>query len=233
MAKRSSSAATKEARQVDYAGQIRREALASGAKSIGLCSQVCGELAKILKEENLSGICRSLSMAWLSDRSRGLSLLDRMMGPGGSVKTDVVLPMCQAYKAKGDMNRLDERAYIISELQKAGLKHCGTELVDTKTAAVGVGVYFFWLKNDGIAGLGQLRMLNIRGGYDHAMALDVRDSNGPAFFDPNWGEFVFPSMAHIANFLLTSMFVPDAGQTLYANQVAFATAEKMGFSTGA
>ena len=229
MARRSSSATTKEARQVDYAGQIRREALASGAKSIRLCTQACGELAKILKEQNLGGICRSLSIAWLSDRSRGASLVDRMMGLGGSVKTDVVLPMCLAYKAKGNMNRLEEQSYIVTELQKAALSHCGTETGKAATVGAGVGVWYFWLKNGDLAGLGQLRMLNIRDGYDHAMAVDLRDSSCPIFFDPNWGEFFFPSTAHLGNFLLTSMFVPEGAETLYANQIAFATVEKMGF----
>ena len=228
---RSSTAAVGDPRQADYAGQIRREALASGAKSLRLCSQAYGELQALIKGEGQGGgICRSLSIAWLADRKRGLNLLDRLLGPGGSVKTGVVLPMCLAYKAKGAMNRLGERAYIAAELIAAGLSHTGTDASEAAKLAAGVGVWYFMLQSSALSGVGQLRMVNIRDGYDHAMAMDLRDATCPMFFDPNWGEFSFPTTAHLANFLLTSMFVKQGTETLYANKVAIHNVEKICFS---
>lgn len=146
----------------------------------------------------------------------------------------LVLPMCKAYQAKGDMNRLEEQAYIMAELQKAGLGHTGTESGSVAKlgagAGAGVGVWYFMLKSGDLSGMGQLRILIIRDGYDHTIAADLRDATCPIFFDPNWGELFFPSLAHLGNFLLTTMFVPDGAETLYANQIGFANVEKkMGF----
>lgn len=215
-------------KQVDAARQLRSEALAAGARQIRLCSQAYGELKKLLvTEDQGGGICRSLCMAWLVERKAGRNLLDTLLGPGGTVRTAMVTPMCATYRAKGAMNRIVERAYIVSELTGSGLGYTGTQ--EAKAADVrGVGAWF--CQSSAQSGIGQLRAINTRDGYNHAMALDLRDATRPLFFDPNWGEFQFPSDVHLVNFFNTSMFTKHGADTLYADSAKIHNVEKICFS---
>lgn len=215
----------------DASGQIRREALDQGARNIRLCTQAYGTLKEYIKGEGQSGgICRSLVLGWIADRKGGQDFFTKMLGPGGVVNASMVGPMVQQYKAKGKVNRLEERAYITSELVAKGLESCGCQVAKVGEIAGPVGKWFMQTPEQGP--IGPYRLLGVRDGYDHAMGLDLHVAKGPIFFDPNWGEFEFPDYVKLTTFLNTSMFTrAGAGNTAdYADFKAFHNVEKSCFS---
>jgi hypothetical protein len=211
----------------DAAGQIRREALAAGASSITLCTQAYGELKKYITEQGQGGgICRSLSMAWLEGRKTGVNFLQKMLGPGGTIKVGEVLPMCQAYKAAGELSIDEQQALIIANLTAKGLASTGAEKLTQVGGGSNVSAWF--TQNSAMSGLGQLRSVNVFGGYNHAMAMDISQQYA-IFFDPNWGAFTFPTHLKMVAFLEKSMFVLSGGKFHYADVKEFRNAMKICF----
>lgn len=216
-----------EARNMEAAGQIRREALAAGATGIRLTSQCYGALQAAIGEKGRpGGVCRSLAIFWLASRFAGGDLFDKLLGPGGVIKDkSLIVKMVAGYKSEFPTSEL-ENAYIVRELVKAKLKHTGRQWVQANKPDLGA-----WLCQFSTAsGTGQLRVVACRAGYDHAMALDLRNKDRMAFYDPNWGEFVFPTEAKLQTFLNTSMFVYDDRSVLYGNRARIQGLEAICFA---
>ncbi len=50
------------------------------------------------------------------------------------------------------------------------------------------------------------------------------------FFDPNWGQFTFPTHLQMANFLTKSMFTRYGQEHKYADRIKFGGVVKIGFN---
>jgi len=216
---------------LEVVGQIRREAMAEGCNSMTLFSQASGVLVDAMKDVGkASGLCRSMAIRWLKGRKNGKDFLAELMLPGLQVSTAIVKQMSDEYDALGNTNIDTQTSYIISQLGAAGLVSTGSHRESlTSSNVVSVGSWF--TQSSAQSGLGKLRSVNTWGGYSHAMAMDLRERQA-IFFDPNWGQFTFPSHLMMVNFLTRSMFTRSGGKHLYADadRGAFSCVIKIGFN---
>ena len=218
-----------EERQFEASGQIRQEALKAGCTSMTLISQASGVLSKALADvEKAAGLCRSMSIRWIKGRKSGKNFLSELVGPCQQVNDALVQLMASEYDALGPLGIYKLVAYIKAQVADgSGLATTGAHLVLSASTIPSVGSWF--TQNGAQVGIGQLRSVNIFGGYNHAMAMDLREIYA-IFFDPNWGEFTFPSHLLMVNFLSQSMFTRYGSQHKYADSVNFNGAVKIGFA---
>lgn len=188
-------------------GAIRREALIAGCSYMRLMSQADGaseELNRIMKEEGRGGgLCRSMSIRWIRGRAGGTDFLNQLLPPGRPVNDALVKEMAKEYD---DLGRLDivQQVKYITEQVRAGME--GSIIsqgnpISEYTYAVKGGVAAWFLDSS----QGELRSINCTG-YPHAMAVDTRETYC-VFYDPNWGEFTFPTREKFLSFLNKSIFV--------------------------
>jgi Yersinia/Haemophilus virulence surface antigen len=215
----------------DAVAQVRREALACGASSITLCTQAMGVLADELKlAGKASGLCRSMAMRWLAGRHNGTNFLAQLLKPGGVVDSALVKAMANEYdEAGGGMDFFDQAGLVVAELGRAGLKSTGVHIEQSvgDFGMIGLGAWF--TQNSQESGTGRLRFISVYGGYNHAMAMDLREQYA-IFFDPNFGAFTFPTHLKMVNFLAKIMFTREGTQFYYAASKPFSIATKIGFS---
>jgi hypothetical protein len=219
---------TKAAKQFAYAGQIRREALQAGCTSITLISQAAGVLADALSDAGkASGLCRSMAIRWLIGRKTGRNFLTELLGPGQQVNEALVRQMAAEYKQLGATSIDEQTGYIRTKVGEGGLACTGSELASPASGVTSVASWF--TQNSGQVGMGKLRSVNTFGGYTHAMGVDLREQYA-IFFDPNWGQFTFPTHLKMVNFLSSSMFTRVGSNCYYANAAEYRGALKIGFN---
>jgi hypothetical protein len=196
-----------------------------------LISQASGVLKSALSDAGkASGLCRSISIRWIRGRKSGKNFLTELLGPGQQVNEALVRDMAAEYDALGDQNILAQIAYIKTQVADgSGLVSTGSEMASPATKVPCVASWF--TQNGDQVGMGQLRSVNIFGGYTHAMGMDLRERYA-IFFDPNWGQFTFPTHMKMVDFLTKSIFTRANSQYTYADWAAakFSSAVKIGFA---
>jgi hypothetical protein len=168
---------------------VRLEALASRSTQIGLLSQSIGDIKKQIQEAGSEdGICVALVCWWLKGQKNDRPLLKQLLLPGGAVDEKLLAQLIADFQS---IRTDGEKDYLIKELKQAGLVHRGSTstYVTSEDATLGD-----WI----CEGKGSLSVIFIRGGTDHAMAIDLQKF---AFFDPNVGEMQFGSESHLQAFL--------------------------------
>jgi hypothetical protein len=211
-------------------GEIRRAAISCRCTGIRQFTQVLGAVQEALTEKGAGGgICRSLSVQWLAARKSHADFFGRLLGVGGSVHKGALGEVIEAFKAMPKLNRIAQRQHVEDELRKAGLTPVGATEVKNAPDFRGVSCAG-WFCNT--LESGPLRFLGIRGGVDHATALDLT-AGREAFFDPNLGEFQFTgNPQYLLTFLLTQIFPPggDAsciGRYVSSPNLTFSQVEKV------
>ncbi len=132
------------------------------------------------------GICEGLSAYWIKYAKEGKTLKDWLV-PNDKVDLDVLTlaQVLQSVGLKGQHNQ--------TELSAKWLKTQGTSLKafrqDIPNTSVGLLADEILAPNQG-----EYRMIGVAGTFGaHAMAAKVVAAGAVSFFDPNFGEFTFPS----------------------------------------
>jgi YopT-type cysteine protease-like protein len=210
-------------------------------KAVPLCTYIklftqtpAGEAYAVLDANGQAGgICCALSLCWLEARAKGLELMDSLLGPGGTIKEEAIKP---AIKMQKDMADPDTQLQQASAwLKKRGFKG---KLMPTKQSNSIQGGIGTWLCQT-YSEPGSYRLIGVRGGYNHAMALDMTKSSDLAFFDPNLGGFHFNSLTNLRSFLDDVVFPKgaqhphsfDAPSGSYIGRKTFLLVELGGYDT--
>jgi hypothetical protein len=174
-------------------GSLRRAALDEGCTRIQLFSQAVGPVkAALMEEKSAEGVCRELAVRWLASKNNddGDTFLAALLGLGGTVNADELKEVVEAFKAMGDKNIIEQRAYTEMELKEYFQHVSQTEILraplrsdqaPTKSAVE-------WLFSPALQC--EYRFFGIRGQTNHATAICLA-SGKESFFDPNLGAFEF------------------------------------------
>jgi len=174
-------------------GSLRRAALDEGCTKIQLFSQAVGPVkAALMEEKSAEGVCRELAVRWLASKKNddGDRFLAALLGLGGTVNEEELKKVVEAFKAMGDKNIIEQRAYTEMEL-KEYFEHVsqtdilrGPSRLDQGPRVSAVE----WLFSP--AAQCEYRFFGIRGFTNHATAICLA-SQKESFFDPNLGAFEF------------------------------------------
>ncbi|WP_157953849.1 YopT-type cysteine protease domain-containing protein [Microbulbifer sp. A4B17] len=175
---------------------------AYGRTRIKLFSQSPGSGVHTVLARNQvkGGICCALSLYWLkgqlSDPVNNQGYLNSLMGQGGSGITNAIMPAIQLNNAiKAPDTQLQDANIWLHD---SGFTGAVKRKKSVSWVSAGVSDYFCEAPS-----INPYRLIAIRGGYDHAMALDLVNLE---FFDPNIGAFQFKHLMYLKNFLNDTVF---------------------------
>lgn len=189
----------------DIIGAARRAALSNGCTKIVLLTQSVGPVKDLIGVHGAGGgVCSELTMQWLAAQKTQQDFLGALIGIGGVADADRLGVVVRDYKAMGDKDRKQQRKFMENRMQDLKLTPKPTEVRNARDiGAASIGAWFCQSPEDG-----PLRIINIRGGTDHSMALNLTPGR-EAFFDPNLGEFQFHGRAQqMQDFLDSHVFRP-------------------------
>jgi len=192
--------------------RVRSEAIGKASKMKLFTQTPAGDSYNIMDSNGVAGgVCCALALFWLNSRSNRQDFLDTLLGPGGTIRTDALMPAINLQReiADPDTQMVQAKAWLARHNLNGALKTKET----IKGLDLDIGNWF--CQNPMI---NPYRLLAIRGGYDHAMALDLSRPNDLVFFDPNLGSFHFNSMTRLIDFLNTTIYpATGSGTTLTRN----------------
>lgn len=192
-------------------GSLRRAALTYGCTKIRLFSQAYGPVQESIDRQGSGGgVCRELSVQWLASQKNGTDFLGTLLGLGGAVNEGAMARVVRGFNAMGDLNRVEQREYTEGQLRDLGLSPSAAEVKNE--GGLGIQSVSSWFCAH--TGTGSLRFLGIRGGVDHAVAVNI-SSGQESFFDPNLGEFQFTGkLLQMQSFMHAQIFPSTTGTGL-------------------
>jgi hypothetical protein len=192
-----------DTRVTSIVAQVRLDGIKSRSTQIGLLSQSIGDVKKQIEEAGSgAGVCAALACWWLKGQKNDLPLLKQLLLPGARVDEKVLGQIIADFQS---IEKNGEKEYFIKDLKQAGLVHRGSVSAYYTSEDAPLGD---WI----CEGTGSLSALFIRGGTDHAMAIDLQKF---VFFDPNVGEFKFGNESHLKEFLNKMFPKADGDQPVW------------------
>jgi hypothetical protein len=194
-------------------GALRRAALTYGCTKMRLFSQAYGPVQESIDRQGSGGgVCRELSVQWLASQKNGTDFLGKLIGLGGAVNELAMGQVVKDFQAMGELNRIEQREYTERQLRTVGLAPSTAEVKNE--GELGIQSVSSWFCAH--TGTGSLRFLGIRGGVDHAVAINLT-SGKESFFDPNLGEFQFTGKRLQMQAFLHAQIFPtsDSGLGIY------------------
>lgn len=173
---------------------------------MSLLNQTYGDLAAQLNATgHAEGVCRRLAVLWMNARMNGLDFMELLTDGSPAVSPKIAKQINLDFKALSSDQRSVANKLLKTELMNLGLLTLVERSAESLPELHHASVAEWWCDP---AVLGEFRFLGIRGGYNHALAVDLR-ANKVSFYDPNIGEICFPTVQALTGFV-TANILPRA-----------------------